>query len=171
MSFAEDLTALATDLKIVQQDFERESPAGLDHQDYLTLANRLYNERQKYGAEPTLQKGKDSIRDTATHMIKAMGRLAGMAKDLAELREAYVPSKESGNLRARASDIKVMRRDHDKVTNKLNKLVEEIESVAASLARSSGGGNSSQVTDDGNSYRVVPIRMKGEYRRGLRRSG
>jgi hypothetical protein len=171
VTFAEDLMALATDLKIVLRLFERETPARLESETYLELANRLYDEREKCEAEPTVQKGQNSVRETAVHMTKAMRGLAVMAKDLADLRGAYVPSEGSGNLGSMASDLRVMRKPHDAVTKGLERLVEEIENVAASLARTSGAVNSSQQANDKRPYRAVVSRMEGEYRRGFRRSG
>jgi len=171
VTFAEDLMALATELKGQLQLYRKNTPAKLSAQIYSKLADALDREREKCEAEPILQKGDPSVRETVAHMTGAMEQLAEMVKDLAELREAYVAPKGPGSLGPAKSDLDAMREAHGVVKRELKNLVEEVEETAKSVARYTGAVNSSQQVNEERSYRAVLSRAEGEYRRGLRRSG
>jgi len=171
VTFAEDLMALATELKGQLQLYRKNTPAKLSAEIYSKLAGTLDREREKCEAEPILQKGEPSVRETGAHMTEAMEQLAELVKDLADLREAYVEPKGPGSLGSAKSDLDAMRDAHGVVKRELKNLVEEIEETARSVARYTGAVNSDQQVNGERSYRAVLSRAEGEYRCGLRRRG
>ena len=119
--------ALATELKGQLQLYRKNTPAKLNAQIYLNLAGTLDREREKCEAEPIVQKGEPSVRETVAHMTGAMEQLAEMVKDLADLREAYVAPKGPGSLGPAKSDLDAMREAHGVVKRELKNLADEIE--------------------------------------------
>jgi hypothetical protein len=171
VTFVEDLMALAAELKGQLQLYRKNTPAKLSADIYSKLADTLDRKREQYEAEPILQKGEPSARETVRHMTGAMEWLADEVKELAELRQAYVAPKGPGSLASAKSDLDAMREAHGVVKRDLNELVAEIEETAKSVARYTGALNSNQQVNEERSYRAVLSRAEGEYRRGLRRSG
>ena len=64
MTFAGDLTGLATELKMQQQLFQKNTFATTSAQIYANLANILDRGRKKCEAEPILPKLEPTVRDT-----------------------------------------------------------------------------------------------------------
>jgi hypothetical protein len=171
VSLAGDLTDLAAQLKIQLNLFQDNPAFKLDVENYLAPTIRLDRDRKKFAADPLLKKH-PSVKETVTHLTKAMVQLSGLMKGLAELRGAYTAPLVPGDIAAARSAQAALGKAHDKMTDKLENLVTEVEEAAASVGRASGAANSGQGTNEERSYRVTFNRIEeGEYRRGLRRSG
>lgn len=171
MTFADDLTALATELAVQQKLFQKNTFATTSAQIYSNLANVLDRGRETCETEPTLHKIDPSVQETIRHLTEGLEELYDLAKDLAELREGYVKPQGAGSVAPGIADLEAVRKSHAAVRQRLKKLAEDTENAAKSAGRHSGAANSSQQTNEERPYRAVVTRMEGEYRRGLRRSG
>ncbi len=171
MTIADDLAALAVHFDAQYRFYRKKMPFEFSAEMYQLLANTLDDEIERCETDPILQKAERSVQKTITHMAETMEQLSRTVKELAYLRGRYVEPEGGGGLGPAVIDLEAMGQRHDKATRELRDLAKEVKTVATSVARYTGGGNSSQGTNDGKPYRVVPFRAKGEYRRGLRRSG
>jgi hypothetical protein len=174
VTFAEDLTSVATDLNAQLQIFQKETFATLSVELYSNLGSFLDRKRERCETEPTLQKADpslESLKETMAGIIGAMQELADLVKGLAVLREGYVRPQGAGSMAPGLADLEAVRKPHDEVRQKLKDLAGDVERAAQSVARYGGALNSSQQTSEERRYRSVFTRMEGEYQRGLRRSG
>jgi hypothetical protein len=171
VTFADDLTALATELKVQQQLFQKNTFATTSSQIYTNLANVLDRGRETCETEPTLHKLDSSVEDTIRHITGLMEGLADLVKDLAVAREGYVKPQGAGSVGPGIADLEAVRKPHAEVRQRLKELAGDTERAANSVGRHGGAANSSQQTSEERPYRAVFTRIEGEYRRGLRRSG
>lgn len=171
MTFADDLTALATELAVQQKLFQKNTFATTSAQIYTNLANVLDRGRETCETEPTLHKMDPSVQQTIRHITEVMEELADLVKDLAVVREGYVKPQGAGSVAPGIADLEAVRKSHATVRQRLTELTGDTEGAAKSVGRHGGAANSSQQTNEERPYRVVFIRMEGEYRLGLRRSG
>jgi hypothetical protein len=171
VTFADDLAALATELKVQQQLFEDNTFATTTADVYTNLATILDRGRKICKTEPTLQKLESSVRETIDHVIELMVDLADLVKNLAEVREGYVRPQGAGSVGPGIADLEAARKPHAEVRKKLKELAGDVETASKSVGRHGGAAGGSEQTNQKRPYRRAFTRIDGEYRRDLRRSG
>lgn len=171
MTFADDLAALATELAVQQQLFQKNTFATTSAQIYTNLANVLDRGRETCETEPTLHKIDSSVQQTIRHITEVMEEVSDLVKDLAVVREGYVKPQGAGSVASGIADLEAVRKSHSALRLRLKELAGDTEDAAKSVGRHGGAANSNQQTNEERPYRAVLTRMEGERRRGLRRSG
>jgi hypothetical protein len=171
VTFADELTALATELAVQQKLFQKNTFATTSALIYTNLADVLDRGRETCETEPTLHKIDSSIQQTIRHITEVMEELSDLVKDLAVVREGYVQPQGAGSVGPGIADLEAVRKSHAAVRQKLKELAGDTEDAARSVRRHGGAANGSQQTNEKRPYRAVFTRMEGECRRGLRRSG
>lgn len=171
MTFADELTALATELKVQQQLFQKNTFVTTGADIYANLANVLDRGLELCETEPTLHKINSSVQETIGHAAGLMEELADMARNLAVVREGYVRPQGAGSVGPGMADLEAARKPHAEVRKKLKELAGDVETASKSLGRHGGAAGGSEQTNQKRGYRRAFTRIDGEYRRDLRRSG
>ena len=142
MTFADDLTALATELAVQQKLFQKNTFATTSAQIYTNLANILDRGRETCETEPTLRKIDSSVQQTIRHITEVMEELADLVKDLAEVREGYVKPQGAGSVAPGIADLAAVRKSHAAVRQRLKELAGDTEDAARSGASARTVGSS-----------------------------